>query len=96
MTDTTFTFRIDEELKNAFSNAAKAHDQSVAQLLRGFMRDYVEREQSEAEHDVWFRQQVQIGLDSANAGNLISGEDVEAEFSDRRAQALRRMGGKIG
>ena len=96
MADTTFTFRIDEELKNAFSDAAKARDQSVAQLLRGFMRDYVERERSEAEHDAWFRKQVQIGLDSANAGNLISGEDVEAEFAHRRAEALRRMGGKTG
>ena len=39
-----------------------------------------------AEHDAWFRRQVQAGLDSANAGRLVSAEDVEAEFSARRAE----------
>ena len=32
-----------------------------------------------SKHDAWFRRQVQIGLDSANAGNLIPAAEVEAD-----------------
>src|SRR5690625_3017592 len=34
MNDTTFTFRVDEELKADFVNIAKARDRTAAQLLR--------------------------------------------------------------
>jgi predicted transcriptional regulator len=91
MGEATFTFRVEDALKSAFSEAAKAHDQTGAQLLRGFMRDYVKRQQDEAEYDVWFRRQVQAGLDSANAGKLISAEVVETAFAARRAETHRRL-----
>jgi predicted transcriptional regulator len=91
MGEATFTFRVDERLKSAFSDAAKAHDQTGAQLLRSFMRDYVKRQQDQAEYDAWFHRQVQAGLASANAGDLIEAEDVEAEFSVRRAETLRKL-----
>ena len=89
MGDTTFTFRVDAGLKNAFATAAKARDRNSAQLLRNFMRDFV-RQQEAAEHDRWFRRQVEIGLDSANAGNLIPTAEVEARFAARRAATRRR------
>lgn len=44
MPDATFTFRVEDELKAAFTAAAKAHDRTGAQLLRDFMRDYVGRQ----------------------------------------------------
>jgi len=34
---------------------------------------------------------VKIGLDSANAGNLVSAEEVEAKFSARRTATRRRL-----
>ena len=43
------------------------------------------------EHDAWFREQVRIGLDSANAGKLISYEETEARFAARRAVTRRRL-----
>ncbi len=91
MPDATFTFRVEEDLKAAFSEAAKAQDQSGAQLLRGFMRDYVNRQQDDAEYDAWFRKSVQAGLDSANAGDLIANEDVEAEFAARREASRAKL-----
>jgi predicted transcriptional regulator len=91
MGEATFTFRVEDALKTAFSEAAKAHDQTGAQLLRGFMRDYVKRQQDEAEYDAWLRRQVQAGLDSANAGNLISAEEVETAFAARRAETRRKL-----
>ena len=42
------------------------------------------------EHDAWFVREVQIGLDSANAGHLVPSDKVEAEFAARRANTRRR------
>ena len=63
MNDSTMTFRVDEDLKDDFSSAAKALDRTGAQLLRDFMRDFVKQQQETALHDAWFRSQVQAGLD---------------------------------
>jgi predicted transcriptional regulator len=94
MSDATFTFRVDESLKDEFSSAAKARDRTGAQLLRDFMRDFVKQQQESAEHDAWFRRQVQVGLDSANAGRLVAAEDVEAEFAARRDETRRKLQAK--
>ncbi|PST23099.1 hypothetical protein C7U61_00735 [Rhizobium sp. JAB6] len=94
MTDATFTFRVEEELKAAFSEAAKAHDQTGAQLLRAFMRDYVRRQQDAADYDMWFRQQVQAGLASANAGDLIPDDNIDAEFAALREETRRKLSGR--
>lgn len=91
MAEATFTFRVEEELKAAFTEAAKADDQTSAQLLRKFMRNYVREQQEKADYDAWFRQQVQIGLDAANAGNVIPHEQVKAKFAKRRADTLRKL-----
>jgi predicted transcriptional regulator len=91
MSESTFTFRVDEGLKDAFSTVAKSRDRSAAQLLRDFMRDFVQQQQDIADHDGWFRRQVQIGLDSAQAGRLVAAEEVEAEFSARRAKTRRKL-----
>ena len=93
MAEATFTFRVDEELKARFTEAAKAHDRTGAQLLRDFMRDYVRRREEEAEYDTWFRRQVEAGIASANAGHLTPAEEVDAEFAARRAETLRKLGG---
>ncbi|WP_315288688.1 hypothetical protein [Pseudomonas oleovorans] len=91
MSEATFTFRVDDALKSEFAQAAKARDRTGAQLLRDFMRDYVRQQQEAAEHDVWLRRQVQMGLDSANAGELLSGEEVEAEAAAWRAEMRRKL-----
>ena len=78
MSEATFTFRVDEALKTEFSSAAKLRDRSSAQILRDFMRDFVRQQQDAASHDTWFRREVQIGLNEAAAGYLISEDDVEA------------------
>ena len=91
MSEVTFTFRVDDALKTAFSTAAKASDRSGAQLLRDFMRAFEQQQQEAATHDAWFRRQVQMGLDSANAGNLIPAAEVEARFAAKRAATRRRL-----
>ncbi|NLD13714.1 MAG: hypothetical protein GX665_01310 [Gammaproteobacteria bacterium] len=91
MSEATFTFRVDEALKNEFATAAKARDRTGAQLLRDFMREFVQQQQEATDHDAWFRRQVQAGLDSAKAGHLVSAAEVEAKFATRRAATRRRL-----
>ncbi|MHB1098711.1 MAG: CopG family ribbon-helix-helix protein [Burkholderiales bacterium] len=79
MSEATFTFRIDEDLKRQFALAAKRRDRTGAQLLRDFMRDFVRQQQEAEAYDQWFRREVQLGIDAAQAGDLLSADEVEAE-----------------
>ena len=42
----SFNFRIDTKLKAEFQTAAEAQDKPAAQVLRDFMRAYVERQRA--------------------------------------------------
>ena len=79
MSQATFTFRVDESLKDAFSAIAQAQDRSSAQLLRDFMRDYVRRNADKISYDQWFKAKVEAGRSSALTGELYSLDSVEAE-----------------
>ena len=89
MAETTFTFRVDEALKTAFTDAAKAHDRPGSQLLRDFMREYVEK----AEYDAWFRAEVEDALREARDPNTewVPHEQVEAEWEVEKAELLARI-----
>ena len=88
MPETTFTFRVDQELKTAFTAAAHANDRPGSQLLRDFMQDYVER----AEHDAWFREEVEQSLREADDPNvdLIPHEDVVRKWKARRVEHIKK------
>jgi len=88
MPETTFTFRVDQELKNAFTEAARAIDRPGSQLLRDFMRDYVER----AKHDVWFRAEVEQSLKEADDPNveLVPHGEVVRKWQARRGKLMRK------
>lgn len=94
MTETTFTFRVEESLKKEFSGFAKDIDRSGAQLLREFMRDFVKQQQEAATYDAWYKKQVQMGIDEANAGQLLSHEQVKSRFEAKRASLLAKLAAK--
>jgi predicted transcriptional regulator len=92
MSEATFSFQVEESLKEQFTTAAKARDASEAELVREFMRDFVKQQQQEAvEYDVQFRQAVQAGIDEANAGDVLSAEEVEAEAAVWRTDLQRKI-----
>jgi predicted transcriptional regulator len=86
---TTFTFQVDKELEAAFSDAAAANDMSGADILRDFMRDYVEQENHAEAYDAWFRRKVQTAINAANAGHVISDEAIEDQFAMLRENARK-------
>ena len=48
MGEVTFTFRVEKTLKNEFTAAAKSLDRSGAQLLRDFMRQFIQQQKNAA------------------------------------------------
>ncbi|HDR8954372.1 CopG family ribbon-helix-helix protein [Burkholderia vietnamiensis] len=91
MSETTFTFRVDDAVKIAFSTAAKAHGRTGAQLLRDFMRDYVKQQRESIEYDAWLRAKVERSRVSADIDNLVPAAEVDTEFAVRRAITRRRL-----
>lgn len=90
MAESTVVVRVDDELKSAFADAAKAADRTASQLLRDFMRDFVRRQSDAGEYDAWFRRKVADGLKEAKAGRVRASEEVESHFARRRAATLRK------
>ena len=91
MDETKITIQVDPNLKKAFSQAAEACNRTGEDLVHEFMRDYVETQRTDAEYELWFRRQVQVGIDQADAGYLLPAADVEAEFAALRADAQRKL-----
>ncbi|HVJ38000.1 MAG TPA: hypothetical protein VM687_09405 [Stenotrophomonas sp.] len=85
MSDSTLTFRVDETLKNAFAEVARAQDRNAAQLLRDYMRTAVREAREKPQHGAWFQQEVAVGRRAAAQGERRSNEDVEREFAHLRA-----------
>jgi predicted transcriptional regulator len=98
VTQSTFTFRVDDDLKIAFAEAAKAQDRTAAQLLRVLMREAVQRQRDGQEHDAWFRAQVEQGIREADDPSVrrIPHETVQANWRRQRAEFVKRTRGKTG
>ena len=98
LAQSTFTFRVDDDLKTAFADAAKAQDRTAAQLLRVLMREAVQRQQEGREHDAWFRAEVEQGLREADdpAVRRIPHETVRSNWRRQRAELVKRARSKPG
>ena len=90
MAEATVIVRVEDDLKAAFAEAAKAADRTTSQLIRDFMRDYVRRQTEQAEYDTWLSQKVEAGRAAVRDGRLKSNDEVEAHFARRRAEGLRK------
>ena len=94
MAQATFTFRVDDDLKAAFAEAAEDEERTAAQLLRLLMRDAVERRQEARAHDAWFRGEVERAMGEADDGAVrrIPHGDVESSWRQQRAELVKRAG----
>ncbi|MGF6095701.1 hypothetical protein [Pseudomonas sp. 18175] len=92
MSEATIVIQVDDELKTAFTQAAKALDCSTSQLLCDFMCAVVQQQTEQASYDAWFRQKVERALASVRAGEVFTAAEVEAHFAQRRAASLLKAG----
>lgn len=96
MAESTFTFRVDEELKSAFAEVAAAQERTAAQLLRVLMRDAVQQWHESAEHDVWFRSEVEQAIREAAdpTADRVAHDQVISSWRQQRADLERRAAGR--
>ncbi|WAC48124.1 antitoxin of toxin-antitoxin stability system [Asticcacaulis sp. SL142] len=91
--EAVFTLKIEPELREAFMAEAAAVHRPASQIVREFMRDYVEQQQKAREYDDWFRAEVEAGLKEADDPNTVwhSHEDVVADMERQRQSFLGRI-----
>ncbi|EEV2914174.1 hypothetical protein KDF41_005310 [Escherichia coli] len=89
MAQVNMSLRIDAELKDAFMAAAKSMDRNGSQLIRDFMRQTVERQ-----HNTWFRDQVEVGRQQLERGDVLSHDMVESSATAWRDEMSRKVAGK--
>ena len=92
MSESTFTFRVDEDLKAAFNAAAKGNDRTAAQILRETMREYIAADAPPTpEYIEWLRAKVEKSWADYEENGGIPGEEAEAYFAQKRADLRARI-----
>jgi predicted transcriptional regulator len=66
--EAVFTLKLESELRDAFAAEASATHRAASDLVRTFMREFVQRQREVREHDAWFRAKVQEALDDPRPG----------------------------
>jgi hypothetical protein len=96
MAESTFTFRVSDDLKAAFADVAAAQEHTAAQLLRVLMRDAVARWHESQDHDAWFRAEVEQAVHEAAdpANHRVAHERVVSSWRQQRAELEGRATGR--
>ncbi len=93
--DVVFTVKLEPDLRDEFLAEAEATHRPASQLVREFMREFIERQRTAREHDAWFRAQVEQGIREADDSmkprtpHQEVMEKVEERLKARIAQAKR-------
>nr|WP_297461802.1 hypothetical protein [uncultured Halomonas sp.] len=94
--ESVFTMKLEPELRDAFMAEAQATDRPASQLVRDFMREFVQRQREAREYDAWFRKEVEQGIREADdpAAKRIPHAEVmgrmRARIEARVAEASKR------
>jgi predicted transcriptional regulator len=78
--EAVFTMKLEPELRDAFMAAAKDADRPASQIVREFMRDFVEQDREYVE---FLRRKVERSRASIAAGRWYSDEEVRARMKAR-------------
>jgi len=84
MGEVSFTFRVDQALKDDFVRTAKSRDLNASQILRMHMRDFVQEQTPAEGYDEWLAAKVERSAKSLDAGQRLTSAEVEARFSQWR------------
>lgn len=80
-----FTMKLEADLRAEFMAEAEASHRSASQVVREFMRAFVQQQRAQREHDAFLRRKVEVARASMQDGLGQSNEEVEAAFAARRA-----------
>lgn len=74
--EVSFTFRVDQALKEEFLEVARSHDLSASQLLRKFMREFIQTNTKSDGYDAWVDRQVEASKAVYAKGNYLELDEV--------------------
>lgn len=66
--EAVFTVKLETDLRDAFAAEAAATHRPASELVRAFMREFVQRQRDAREHYAWFRAKVQGAMDDSRPG----------------------------
>ena len=66
--EAVFTVKLEADLRDAFMAEAEATHRPASQLVREFMREFVQSRRESRKHDRWFRARVKEALDDVRPG----------------------------
>lgn len=91
--EAVFTLKLESELRDQFMAEAAATDRPASQLVREFMRSFVERQREAREHDAWFRAEVTQAMREADdtAVKRVPHGDVQKKWRRERAELEKRI-----
>jgi predicted transcriptional regulator len=79
-----FTMKLEPELRAEFMAEAEASHRPASQVVREFMRSFVQQQRAQREHDAFVQRKVEAARTSVVEGLGRSNEEVEAAFAARR------------
>lgn len=88
--EAVFTMKLESNLRDEFMVEAEAAHRPASQLVRDFMRNFVQQQRQLREHDLWFRGQVQESIDDKS--QTIPHEQVMSEMKSRVQGRLKTEG----
>jgi predicted transcriptional regulator len=86
--EAVFTMKLEPELRAAFIYEAEAAHRPASQVIRELMREFIGRQREAREYDEYLSRKVEVARAQRDSGLHYSNEEVEAEFSARRAELL--------
>lgn len=84
--EAVFTMKLDPELRDAFMAAAKREDRPASQIVREFMREFVQEDKAYVE---FLRRKVERARQDIAAGRVFTQEEVEDEVRKRADKLMR-------
>jgi DNA-binding transcriptional MocR family regulator len=86
-----FTLTLEQKLRDEFEAAAKASDQSPAEILQDMMRDFILQQKMAPDYLAFIQAKAATARRELAAEKGIPGEEVEQRFAAMRAAAAAKM-----
>jgi len=88
--EAVFTLKLESELRNAFMAEAETVHRSASQLVREFMREFIEHQREHRLHESWFRGE---GLQEATDPSIarIPHHTVQENLKKQRVEWMKRL-----
>ncbi|MDP3704981.1 MAG: hypothetical protein Q8R24_03625 [Legionellaceae bacterium] len=91
--EAVFTMKLEHDLRDEFMAEAEASHRPASQIVRDFMRDFVQHQRQSREHDSWFRKEVQSSIDDQQSQVFTHEqvmEDMKSRFEARLSKEKKR------